>query len=245
MPADERTPTADALREGSLGLLARSEVELRGRLPWSSNATFLATLSYEGATMAAVYKPGRGERPLWDFPRGLFLRELAAYRFSEALGWGLVPETVVRSDGPLGPGSFQRFVEADFSQHYFTLLEQPEHHAALRTIALFDAAANNADRKSGHCLLDGDGRIWAIDNGLCFNEHPHLRTVIWDFAGEPVPPHLLADLERVTASPGPGLEELLEPGELAALSERVSALSRAKVLPDPGTSRRAYPWPLV
>ena len=240
MPADERTPTADAL-----GILARGEVELRGRLPWSSNATFLVTLAHEGVTMAAVYKPGRGERPLWDFPRGLFVRELAAYRFSEALGWGIVPETVVRRDGPLGPGSFQRFVEADFSEHYFTLLQRPQHHDALRTIALFDAAANNADRKSGHCLLDGEGRIWAIDNGLCFSEHANLRTVIWDFAGDPIPADRLADLERVAASPGAGLEELLTPEELAALVERVRALSRAKVLPDPGASRRAYPWPLV
>jgi uncharacterized repeat protein (TIGR03843 family) len=240
VPADERTPTADAL-----AILAHGEVELRGRLRWSSNATFLVTLAHEGVTMPAVYKPGRGERPLWDFPRGLFVRELAAYRFSEALGWGLVPETVVRSDGPLGPGSFQRFVEADFSQHYFTLLERPEHHDALRTVALFDAAANNADRKSGHCLVDGDGRIWAIDNGLCFNAHTNLRTVIWDFAGDSIPARQLADLERVAASPGPGLEQLLGADELEALAERVSALAAAKVLPDPGTSRRAYPWPLV
>ena len=115
----------------------------------------------------AVYKPARGERPLWDFPPGLYRRELAAYLLSEALGWGLVPPTILR-DGPLGEGSLQLFVPADFEQHYFTLLERPEHHDALQAICLFDLLANNADRKSGHCLLGRGRPLWAIDHGLAF-----------------------------------------------------------------------------
>ncbi|MDP8991632.1 MAG: SCO1664 family protein [Actinomycetota bacterium] len=228
-------------------MLARGQVELRGRLPWSSNATFLAAICHDGTTMMAVYKPRRGERPLWDFPDGLFLREVAAYRLSEALGWGIVPETVARADGPLGPGSLQRFVPSDFSQHYFTLLEDPAHHDALRTIAAFDLVANNADRKSGHCLLGDDGRIWAIDNGLCFHAVPNLRTVIWEFSGEPLPPARLDDLERLagTGAGGAGLDELLRPAEVAALDKRVAALLRRGSFSDPGTSRRSYPWPLV
>ena len=239
MPSDQRAPAADALT-----VLTHGVVELRGRLPWSSNATFLVTVRHHDASMAAVYKPHGGERPLWDFPAGLFVREVAAYRLSHALGWGIVPETVARDEGPLGPGSLQRFVPADFSQHYFTLIEHPEHHAALRTIATFDLLANNADRKSGHCLLGEDGRIWAIDNGLCFHVQPNLRTVMWDFCGEPIPPELLRDVERLVPSAA-GLEGLLHPSEIAALARRAEAVAARGVFPDPGVSRRSYPWPLV
>ena len=130
-----------------------------------------------------MYKPGRGERHLWDFPEAIYRREVAAYELSQALGWDIVPETVERDDAPLGPGSLQRFVPADFSEHHFTLVEHEDYHDQLRTICAFDVVANNADRKSGHCILGDDGRIWAIDNGLCFHVEPKLRTVIWEFAG--------------------------------------------------------------
>ena len=240
MPADERPPPPQAL-----SVLHHGEVEVRGRLPWSSNATFLVELCHEGTTLPAVYKPHRGERPLWDFPRGLHRREVAAYRLSEALGWGIVPETVTREDAPLGPGSLQRFVPADFAEHYFTLLERPELHDALRTICAFDLVANNADRKGGHCLLDQDGRVWAIDNGLCFHELPNLRTVIWDFAGQAVPERLLADVERLLDEPATGLEELLDDDEVKALRRRAGALLRRRTFPDPSSSRTAFPWPLV
>ena len=146
--------------------------------------------------VCAVYKPARGERSLWDFPDGLYRREVAAYELSEALGWGLVPPTVVRDDGPFGPGSLQLFVEADYEQHYFTLLDDGGHDEdVLRAICAFDIVANNADRKSGHVLRGPDGRLWAIDHGLCFHRQPKLRTVIWDFADEAVPGEpILADL---------------------------------------------------
>jgi uncharacterized repeat protein (TIGR03843 family) len=236
VPAQQRPPRP-------LTILGEGDIELRGRLPWSSNATFLVTLCLDGTQMDAVYKPRRGERPLWDFPDGLCHRELAAYRVSETLGWGLVPETLVRDDGPFGPGSLQRFVPSDFSQHYFTLVEREEHHDALRQIAVFDLVVNNADRKSGHCLLGEDGRIRAIDHGVCFHSEPKLRTVIWDFAGEPIPESLLADLERVTAQPV-DLEGILTPREIQALSRRAGALVRLRRFPEPGPGR-PYPWPLV
>jgi len=228
-----------------LRALAEGEVEVRGRMPWSSNATFLVDVCHEGVTMAAIYKPHRGERPLWDFPDGLHRREVAAYRLSALLGWGIVPETVARHEAPLGPGSLQRFVPADFAQHYFTLLERPELHAALRTICAFDLVANNADRKGGHCLLGEDGRVWAIDNGLCFRVDPGLRTVIWDFAGEAVPDALLGDLARFAASRATDLDGLLHPDEVAATRLRAAAVVDRGRFPDPGGSRRAYPWPLV
>jgi uncharacterized repeat protein (TIGR03843 family) len=194
--------------------------------------------------MRAVYKPHRGERPLWDFPEGLFLREVAAYQLSAALGWGVVPETILRVDGPLGIGSFQRFVPADFSEHYFTLLDHPTHHDALKTIGAFDLVANNADRKSGHCLLD-DGHIWGIDNGLCFHVQPKLRTVIWDFAGQPVPEQLLPDLARIAVEPPASLAELLSDDEIELVAKRAAAVVRRPIFPHPPDDHHAYPWPMV
>jgi len=214
-------------------------------MPWSSNATFLVTVARAESSMTAVYKPFRGEQPLWDFPDGLFVREVAAYLLSEALGWRIVPETLVRQDAPFGPGSLQRFVPADFSQHYFTLLEHEKHHEALKTIATFDLLANNADRKGGHCLLGEDGRVWAIDNGLAFHTEPRLRTVIWDFAGEPIPANLIADAGRVAVDGVEGLDELLRPEELEALAQRAAAVARIGRFPEPDSSRHPYPWPLV
>jgi uncharacterized repeat protein (TIGR03843 family) len=238
--SDERASAAVALT-----VLASGEIELRGRMPWSSNATFLVAVRHEGVELGAVYKPQRGERELWDFPDGLFRREAAAYHLSLALGWPIVPETIVREDAPIGIGSLQRFVEADFDEHYFTLLEDERHHEALRRIAVFDILANNADRKSGHCLLDKAGHIWAIDNGLSFHVHPKLRTVIWDFAGQRVGDALLADVERLVDEPLGALCELLHPLEVEALADRARALLRVREMPSPPPGHRAYPWPLV
>jgi uncharacterized repeat protein (TIGR03843 family) len=241
MPQEQRSPAAEALT-----ILARGQVELSGRLPWSSNGTFLAELCLDGVTLPAVYKPLRGERPLWDFPDGLYRREVAAYEVSAALGWEMVPETVAREDGPYGAGSYQRFVSADFTEHYFTLLEQPVHHGALRRIAVFDLLSNNADRKSGHCLLGDDGRIWGIDHGLCFAVPPKLRTVIWDFSGEAIDGDLLADLARFAASPAPAtLHELLHVDEIDAVVKRAAAIVRSGAFPNPDPDRRPYPWPMV
>jgi uncharacterized repeat protein (TIGR03843 family) len=239
VPEDQRAQAA-------LTLLAAGEIEIRGRLPWSSNGTFLADVrcGADDATLA-VYKPGRGERPLWDFPRGLYRREVAAYVLSSLLGWGLVPETVLRAEGPLGAGSLQRFVPADFEQHHFTLVEHPEHHPTLRRIATFDIIANNTDRKSGHCLLGEDGRIYAIDNGLCFHPEPKLRTVIWEFAGEPVPEADLADVEALLDRLPGGLERLLDDEELDAVRQRAELVLSLGELPEPDPYGRAYPWPLV
>lgn len=238
MSTHERPQTPDALK-----LLAEGDVVLEGRLPWSSNATFVVTLCLDGETGRAVYKPYRGERELWDFPDGLFPREVAAYRLSEALGWGIVPETIMR-DGPYGTGSLQRFVDADFSEHYFTLVEREEHGDALRAIATFDLVANNADRKSGHCLLAEDA-IWAIDHGLCFHTEPKLRTVMWDFAGEDIPERLLGDVERVAAQPPRSLADVLSHAEMEAIASRARAVVKLARFPDPNPSRRSYPWPLV
>ena len=238
MPEDER-------RSDALTLLATGEIDVKGRMPWSSNATFLVSVCADGVATDAVYKPSRGERPLWDFPSGLYRREVAAYVLDAALGWGHVPETIVRADAPMGVGSLQRFVPADFSEHYFTLLEREEYRDALRRIAVFDLLANNADRKSGHCILGEDGWIWAIDHGVCFADEPKLRTVIWDFGGEPIPGECKADVARLAAEGLPtSLADLLSAREMEALRRRMDAVIRLSRFPDPGEGR-PYPWPLV
>ena len=229
----------------SIDLLARGAVSVKGRMPWSSNATFLVEVALGEAQGLAVYKPARGERPLWDFSAGLFKRELGAWLLSEALGWRLVPPTVVRDDAPLGPGALQHFVDADFEQHYFTLVREPAHHACLQRICVFDLVANNADRKSGHCLLGPDGAIYAIDNGLCFHAEPKLRTVIWEFGGTAIPDALLQDVRRLVKRGLPrGLSELLAPAESKALLARCRRVVEEGGFPvDTGGHR--YPWPLV
>jgi len=228
----------------ALDLLARGEVTIKGRMPRSSNATFLVELCVDGATAMAVYKPERGERPLWDFPPGLYRREIAAYLLSEGLGWGLIPPTIQR-EGPLGEGSLQLFVAADFRQHYFTLLEQPEHRESLQRICLFDLVVNNADRKSGHCLYVPDDGIYAIDNGLTFHVESKLRTVIWDFGEEPIAPALLEDLRRALDAGLPeGLGELLDPDEMRAVKRRARGLLRSGRFPVDSSGLR-YPWPLI
>ena len=236
MPEDQRPPQA-------LSLLLDGAIEVKGRMPWSSNGTFLVGLRSPVATGEAIYKPARGERPLWDFPDGLYRREVAAYRLSVALGWDVVPETVLRSDAPLGSGSLQRFVAADFEQHYFTLLEDRSLHPQLRRMALFDLLANNADRKSGHCLLTADGHVWGIDHGVCFHDQPKLRTVIWDFAGEAIEAELLADVARLLQEP-PAFDDLLSEREITAFRRRAEAVTHLRCFPDPGADR-PYPWPLV
>jgi uncharacterized repeat protein (TIGR03843 family) len=228
----------------SLDLLARGEIDPKGRMPRASNATFLVEVRLGDSTALAVYKPGRGERPLWDFPPGLFRREVAAWELSEALGWSLVPPTVLRQ-GPFGEGSLQLFVHADFRQHYFTLIEEPRHHDTLRRICLFDLIANNTDRKSGHCLLGPDGRVYAVDNGLTFHADDKLRTVIWDFGGQPIPAVLLADVRRLAAAGPPGaLQGLLDPVERDALLARAEAVLARRRFPVDRSGQR-YPWPLV
>lgn len=235
--------TAESPRR--LELLATADMDIEGRMPWSSNATFLVNLSVEGEAVGqAIYKPLKGERPLWDFEPGLHRRELAAYRLSEAMGLDLVPPTIIR-DGPLGEGSLQWFVEADHQQHYFTVYEtRPELHDALRPFAMFDILANNTDRKSGHVLIDGDDHLWGIDHGLCFAAEFKLRTVVWEFGGEPVPGELLTLAAQVADRVPLDVAALLNDEEVEALRERAEWLVQQGEFPVDHSGRR-YPWPLV
>jgi uncharacterized repeat protein (TIGR03843 family) len=227
-----------------LPLLERSELEILGLLPRSSNYTFLARATDD---VLVVYKPRDGEAPLWDFPEGtLCRREVAAYLVSKAIGWPFVPPTVLR-DGPEGPGSVQLFVPFDPGEHYFTLARTRLEE--FRTVAAFDVVVNNADRKAGHCLIAEDGEVVVVDHGVCFHETPKLRTVIWEFAGEPLGDTVDAGLRRLLEALRGGplereLTPLLSPGEIAALGARTEALLRAGAFPSPGQGR-PYPWPVV
>lgn len=229
--------------------LLRGEIEIEGRMPGSSNATFLVHVEHEGLAHPAIYKPVRGERPLWDFEPGLHRREVAAYLLSEELRVGVVPPTVLR-DGPLGEGSVQWFVTADHSQHYFTIHDaHPELHDQLREIALLDVLANNTDRKSGHCLLvpERDGSpasVWAIDNGLCFSPDYKLRTVIWEFGGEPIPEQLLERVGPLCHTVPLSISALLADDEVEAMQGRAAWCVKERRFPTDPTGRR-YPWPLV
>jgi hypothetical protein len=228
-------------------LLERGDLRLLGLLPRASNFTFLAEISYGQDVRLAVYKPRDGETPLWDFPPGtLCNREVAAYLVARELGWPSVPPTVLRR-GPHGEGSVQLFVEADPAEHYFTLREA--HHDVFRAVAAFDVVLGNGDRKAGHCLLAPDGAIWVVDHGLCFSQEPWLRTVIWDFAGQDVPPQLLGDLRRLGEAlrSGPlrdSLVGLLTEDEVDATAARAKTLVEAGRFPEPGPGR-SHPWPAI
>ena len=233
----------------ALGVLERGEIEVLGLLLYSSNYTFLARVGWAGDDMLAVYKPRRGERPLWDFPHGsLAAREVAAFLVSEAAGWGIVPPTVLRADAPLGEGSLQLFIEHDPQRHYFVLME--ERALELTTFAAFDAVINNADRKSGHVLEDPAGKLWAVDHGVSFHVEPKLRTVIWAFAGEQIGDGLCGDLERLDSALGDEtpvagtLEGFLTNAEAGALRSRTKALLTDGRFPEPAGDR-PLPWPLV
>ena len=237
--------TGPAVPDRELTLLTEGRVELLGRIPRSSNETFLVRVSCGDDSAHAVYKPEGGERPLADFQPGLYRRERAAYLLSESLRWGLVPQTVIRADAPLGIGAMQWFIECDFREHYFTLYKDaPETHRHLAQIAVFDYVANNTDRKSGHVLRGHNGRVWGIDHGLCFSASFKLRTVIWDFAGDPIPDALLEDIAPLAEAVPPEVAELLADDEVAALQHRARRLLIAGVLPFDRTGR-GYPWPLV
>ncbi len=216
---------------------------------WGSNHTFLTRLQHASGELLAVYKPQRGERPLWDFPDGtLAAREVAAWRTSEALGWHLVPPTVLRPDGPAGPGSLQLFLDLDPERHYFTFSDDEK--PLLRPAAVFDLLINNADRKGGHILLAPDRHVWLIDHGVCFHQEPKLRTVVWDFAGEPIPDALLQDMDRFRrglAADGElrtSLSDLLSSEEVEALVHRAAGIVQLAEFPFPSDGR-PYPWPLV
>jgi hypothetical protein len=245
---DERALEAGLTDPALPRVLVAGELEVLGLLPNASNHTFLARARGDDEEMLAVYKPRRGETPLWDFPEGTLCgREVATYVVARTIGWPNVPATVLR-DGPYGIGSVQRFVPFDPEEHYFTLGDR--FPAEFRRVAAFDLVVNNADRKAGHCLLGEDGRIYVVDHGVCFSREPKLRTVIWDFIGQPLDDQLRADVRLLASDVRGGavrdeLANLLTEDELVALAARAEAVAEMDRFPDPGPDRRPFPWPPI
>lgn len=225
-------------------ILQNGEYELKGQFMLGSNYTFLVDVQYQDKTCKAVYKPSKGEQPLWDFPDNtLALREVAAYQLSEALGFQIVPVTVYREDGPHGPGSLQQYVEYDVEYHYFNFTSEDK--LLLKPVVLFDLIANNADRKGSHVFFEDEThRLYAIDHGICFHEEHKLRTVLWDFAGQSIPDELLAPLSS-TGTWSALFEPYLSPREIESLLLRAEAICESKIFPRPLQGRRAYPYPPI
>ena len=225
-----------------LDLLRTGEIEIEGRLIDASNATFLCTVDGD---VRVVYKPVRGERPLDDFPsRTLANREVAAYLFSEATGWDIVPPTVMR-DGPFGPGMVQLWVEVDPDIDVLSLIVGDD--PRLRRVCLFDVLANNADRKGGHLLPVATGRIYGVDHGICFAVEPKLRTVLWGWRDQPLDDDEMTVVntvcEALNDDLGRELETLLSPDEVLAAARRAGRLLQHARFPQPDPGRPALPWP--
>jgi uncharacterized repeat protein (TIGR03843 family) len=227
-----------------LEILLRGEIAIVMRMPYSSNATYLVSVTLDDKSVQAIYKPMRGEKPLWDFEPGLHRREVAAYRLSQALGLHCVPITILR-DGPSGEGSLQLLIESNPDEHYFTIFEQRQDlHDQFRAMCAFDIVANNTDRKSGHVLVDKNSHVWGIDHGVCFSEDFKLRTVIWEFGGEDITPQLLEKIKPLIETVPLEVATLLSSQEVVAISDRAKWLVEGARFPvDP--SGRHYPWPLV
>ncbi len=256
MPQKERSQTLICMfqtleKDQILDILQTANCSLAGQFVNGSNYTFFVTLDTPHGDMQAVYKPVRGETPLWDFPIGsLSRREVAAYLVSEALDWHIVPPTVFRKKNlPFGIGSIQQFINHDPQQHYFNLTAEKKEQ--LRPVALFDCLINNADRKGSHILWADDGRVYGIDHGICFHVEDKLRTVIWNFAGQPIPSALLSDLDRLIvdlSSDSSFYKELkvfLRKREIKALLTRAAQLINTGIFPESDNTRRQIPWPPV
>lgn len=238
------TPAVPLCEDEALALMASAEITTSKLIPWGSNYSFAVVLEApDGRQQLAIYKPRSGETPLYDFPDGtLYRREVAAYLLSRRLGWDIVPPTIVR-DGPHGVGSLQLYVEPQpdsGDDRRFWGSCTPE----IERLVLFDLIANNADRKIGHCLRDKDGRVWGIDHGLTFNRYPKLRTVLWQYVGDPIAPELLADLSRLrlhAADVRRDLAPYLAREELDALFDRVDHYVKTRTYPQLN-SRRNIPY---
>jgi uncharacterized repeat protein (TIGR03843 family) len=246
MSSDELTPTLELPVADALQLLEHGELGIEGRLIDASNATLYCSVELDGVRAACVYKPVAGERPLWDFPDGtLAEREVAAYEVSAALGWLIVPPTV-RRDGPMGPGMAQLWMDIDEDTDIVALVRSSTSEQ-LRRIAVYDAVINNADRKGGHLLPVASGHIYGIDHGISFHSDPKLRTLLWQWAGEPMPEESIDTLSELRAElEGPlaeRLSELLTTREVRRTVRRVDRLLSAGTHPLPAADRPAIPWP--
>ena len=224
--------------------LTLGSLEVTGRLVDASNATLYANCTLDGSTIAVIYKPVAGERPLWDFQDGnLAQREFAAYLISELGEFRVVPPTVLR-DGPFGVGMVQQWI--DINEEIDLAMFYREDNAELRKMALFDAVVNNTDRKIGHLLPISEDLVHGCDHGVTFHEDDKLRTVLWQWADEPLSPQEIERLENLEVAIQESSEQLLaliSANEFAALSARINRLLGEKKYPSPSDEWPAVPWP--
>lgn len=240
MSTDQRSQSTEALE-----ILRTGAISIRSLIPWSSNYTFVVNVGSGENALLAIMKAKQGERLLHDFPQGLCFREAGVYAFNALLGWDLVPETIIRNEGPFGVCSLQRaIVDADLEENYFKLYDHDEYVNDLKKLAVFDLLINNADRKAGHVLRDSKDHLWAIDNGLSFHTDPKLRTVIWEFAGESIPQALRTQLGQLAEDDLMHMGDFITDEEIMALRERMATVAAMETFPAPD-SETAFPWPLV
>jgi hypothetical protein len=226
-------------------ILAEGSVKVEGRLVDASNATLFTELELSGQTIRAIYKPISGERPLWDFQSGtLAFRERAAYLISDAMGFDLVPLTILR-DGPFGEGAFQLWIDIDESVDLALYFR--EVNESLRKVALFDAVVNNTDRKIGHLLPAESGHLYVCDHGVTFHEEDKLRTVLWQWSGQPLNSDEMRTLSSLKNRVKDGgieeLSRLLSAIEIEALLMRLDRLISESIFPEPNSEWPAVPWP--
>ncbi len=246
----ERSPDRGPVstEDSAIELLTAGELEIAGRLVEASNATLYCTVTHQAMQAACVYKPVAGERPLWDFPHGTLAgRELAAYAVSREAGWDIVPPTVFR-DGPFGPGMCQLWIDSDPAVDLIALARSGS-HGGLRAMAVFDAVINNADRKIGHLLPAPGGHLYGCDHGVCFAEEYKLRTVLWQWRGDPLTADAVRTLEHVGAlldgELAATLRQWLTDREIMATKIRIEMLLRHRVHPYPPEDWPAVPWPPI
>jgi hypothetical protein len=218
------------------------ELRVVGRLVDASNATLLCDIGSEEEPVQVIYKPIAGERALWDFPDGeLAKREVAAFLLSKSLDYNIVPETIFR-DGPFGLGSVQRWIDVDESIDVVELAQSQD--PLIRKMALFDVLINNTDRKFGHILPTHDGSVFGCDHGVSFHSEDKLRTVLWQFAGQPLTESELVDMSRILASlPQSGVAEFLNEADQEALVRRIERVKSEATFPFPSEDWPAVPWP--
>jgi uncharacterized repeat protein (TIGR03843 family) len=242
LPSGLRPPADDA---EARSLLLDGEIDVEGRMLDASNVTLVGAIRTGSLEAECVYKPVAGERPLWDFPDGTLAgREVSAALVSEATGWRIVPPTVLR-EGPFGPGMVQLWMDGDASVDLAAFVRRD--HPGLRRMAVFDAVVNNADRKGGHIIPMPDGHVHGVDHGICFSVEPKLRTLLWRWAGRPLPDEAVAVLEKLQADLlgdlGEALHEHLTRREVRRTQQRVAELLRTGRHPEPSGDWPALPWP--
>jgi hypothetical protein len=246
-----KVPTNPQLHTDRIfNILHKGLIHIEGQFIIGTNFTFLASVEFQKSKYHAVYKPQKGEVPLWDFPPNtLASREIAAFLISEAVAWRFVPPTIMRKVAPLGPGSLQWYIPHNPDMNYFTFNDTIKD--TLQPVVIFDMIINNADRKGSHIIIGEDKRIWLIDHGICFHHENKLRTVVWDFIKQPIPNNIIQDIKKLKVKLSSNydlineLKKLLSKQEITAMKDRIQRIIENPIFPLPRENYRPFPYPLL